>query len=361
MDAHNDVESKLSAVSEDFSSNCAEIRREVASWQKQIEALEKEDRDLTIAIVGRVKSGKSSLLNALFFEGRSVLPQAATPMTAALTFLKYDDHYHAEVEYFTKKEWEGFEELAKNYREKFDKKRQELVEREEKRCKKEKSELGRCGRREITDEFVRDQLKGETSDEELAAVELVTAAAKIGPQLLDKLGTTERVEIGDMEGENAERALMGRLQKYVGAGGANTPIVCSSTIYFPKLKGYCIIDTPGMNDPVVSRGMRTMEKLKKADVAIVVSPASSFFDQQDLDFCSQKLSDGRDRAKSRTRATGSLASASSARNIASPQTIVHRHRCGQRSIGDNGFCSCKSRWCIGSRSCERRAGCRVAA
>ena len=285
----NDINQMLNVVSEDFASNCAEIRHEIASWQKQIEALEKEDRDLTIAIVGRVKSGKSSLLNALFFDGRSVLPQAATPMTAALTFLKYDDHYHAEVEYFTKQEWEGFKELADSYHEKFDKKRQELVEREEKRRKEELSEFGRCERREITDEYVREQLKGETSDEEMAAVELVTASAKIGPQLLSKLGTTEQVEIGGMEGEEAEQALMGRLQEYVGAGGANTPIVCSSTIYFPKLKGCCIIDTPGTNDPVVSRGMRTMEKLKKADVAIVVSPASSFFDQQDLDFCSQKL------------------------------------------------------------------------
>lgn len=88
MEVYNDYESKLNDISEDFSSNCAEIRREMESWQKQIEALEREDRDLTIAIVGRVKSGKSSLLNALFFDGRSVLPQAATPMTAALTFLK---------------------------------------------------------------------------------------------------------------------------------------------------------------------------------------------------------------------------------------------------------------------------------
>ncbi len=285
----NDINQMLNDISEDFSSNCAEIRREIESWQKQIEALEREDRDLTIAIVGRVKSGKSSLLNALFFDGRSVLPQAATPMTAALTFLKYDDHYHAEVEYFTVKEWDGFKKLAACYREKFDKKRQELVEREEKRQKEELSQFGRCERREISDEDVRGQLKGETSDEEMAAVELVSTAAKIGPQLLEKLGTIEQVEIGDMEGEDAERALMGRLQEYVGAGGTNTPIVCSSTIYFPKLKGYCIIDTPGTNDPVVSRGMRTMEKLKKADVAIVVSPASSFFDQQDLDFCSQKL------------------------------------------------------------------------
>ena len=43
------------------------------------------NRDLKIGIVGQVKAGKSSFLNALIFDGRDILPKAATPMTAALT------------------------------------------------------------------------------------------------------------------------------------------------------------------------------------------------------------------------------------------------------------------------------------
>ena len=47
-----------------------------------------ENRLLSIGIVGRVKAGKSSLLNALFFGGKQILPKAATPMTAALTIIR---------------------------------------------------------------------------------------------------------------------------------------------------------------------------------------------------------------------------------------------------------------------------------
>ena len=51
--------------------------------------MEVENRLLQIGIVGRVKAGKSSLLNALLFKGKTVLPKAATPITAALTILSY--------------------------------------------------------------------------------------------------------------------------------------------------------------------------------------------------------------------------------------------------------------------------------
>ena len=54
-------------------------------YDQQIDA----NRDLQIGIVGRVKAGKSSLLNALLFSGESILPKAPTPMTAALTILSY--------------------------------------------------------------------------------------------------------------------------------------------------------------------------------------------------------------------------------------------------------------------------------
>ncbi|WP_273660677.1 dynamin family protein [Pseudomonas aeruginosa] len=47
--------------------------------------LQNENRLMNIGIVGRVKAGKSSLLNALVFDGEPILPKAATPMTAALT------------------------------------------------------------------------------------------------------------------------------------------------------------------------------------------------------------------------------------------------------------------------------------
>lgn len=54
-------------------------------------AMAREGRNLRVGIIGRVKAGKSSLLNALMFAGNDVLPKAATPMTASLTILRYTD------------------------------------------------------------------------------------------------------------------------------------------------------------------------------------------------------------------------------------------------------------------------------
>ena len=51
--------------------------------RKAIFDMEDENRVLRVGIVGRVKAGKSSLLNALIFDGKNILPKAATPMTAA--------------------------------------------------------------------------------------------------------------------------------------------------------------------------------------------------------------------------------------------------------------------------------------
>ena len=72
--------------------------------QANLTAIEDENRLLKIGIVGRVKSGKSSLLNALLFAGESILPKAATPMTASLTTLSYGESQTAEVEFFTQED-----------------------------------------------------------------------------------------------------------------------------------------------------------------------------------------------------------------------------------------------------------------
>ena len=50
-----------------------------------IDKIMEEGRDLRLGIVGEVKAGKSSFLNALIFDGEDILPKAPTPMTAALT------------------------------------------------------------------------------------------------------------------------------------------------------------------------------------------------------------------------------------------------------------------------------------
>ena len=131
----NEIVPKLEQLNVDFPEQVDAIRREVKSFEAAQKAVEDENRDLVIAIVGRVKSGKSSFLNALLFKGESVLPQAATPMTAALTFIRYDKTCHAEVEFFSEGDWETF----KKKKEKCDEERKRVEEK----LKKDEDDLER--------------------------------------------------------------------------------------------------------------------------------------------------------------------------------------------------------------------------
>ncbi len=85
-----------------FISENAVIKTE--ELEKTLKEMQDTDRDLKVGIIGRVKAGKSSLLNALIFEGKEVLPKAATPMTASLTVLKYAQNLSTEVEFYSPKD-----------------------------------------------------------------------------------------------------------------------------------------------------------------------------------------------------------------------------------------------------------------
>ncbi len=85
-----------------FISENAVIKAE--ELEKTLKEMQDTDRNLKVGIIGRVKAGKSSLLNALIFEGVEVLPKAATPMTASLTVLKYAQNLSAEVEFYSQKD-----------------------------------------------------------------------------------------------------------------------------------------------------------------------------------------------------------------------------------------------------------------
>ena len=65
-----------------------------------------------------MKAGKSSLLNALIFDGDPVLPKAATPMTAALTELSYGDSFSAEVSFFSDDDRKKIKAAYEEYKEK---------------------------------------------------------------------------------------------------------------------------------------------------------------------------------------------------------------------------------------------------
>ena len=85
--------------------------------------------------------------------------------------------------------------------------------------------------------------------------------------------------------------IMKILNDYAGNDGKYTGLVKMIRLYLPmpELKGYNVIDTPGMNDPVVSRTQRTKEEMANSDVVFFLSRASNFLDASDIDLLAQQL------------------------------------------------------------------------
>ena len=85
--------------------------------ETEIQRAQQDARKLSIGIVGAMKAGKSSFLNACIFGGKDVLPKAATPMTAALTRIRYSETPQATVHFYERKDWEKIEDNAQKYEE----------------------------------------------------------------------------------------------------------------------------------------------------------------------------------------------------------------------------------------------------
>ena len=202
---------------------------------REQEIIEKLNNDvLTIGVIGQMKCGKSTFLNSFVFED-DVLPAATTPMTAALSVITYGEDKKIVAEFYTKDEWE-----------------------------EQKVQAMRS----------LDDVRGNALEESKvkAAKELVEKSSKLGTKLYDYLGKTQ---------EDSFEHLI----EYVGADGRYISITKSVTIYYPVeyLKGVEIVDTPGFNDPIVSREERTKAFLNKADVVLLMLYAGRPFDATDRD------------------------------------------------------------------------------
>lgn len=84
---------------------------------------------------------------------------------------------------------------------------------------------------------------------------------------------------------SVEELMNGVLNQFVGSSGAFMPFTKSVTLHIPEkgLQGLQIIDTPGINDPVTSRGERTEQLLQDCDVVLIVSPSGQFLSSEDTD------------------------------------------------------------------------------
>ena len=224
---------------------------------------------LKIGVVGQVKAGKSSFLNSLFFNGENVLPRASTPMTAGLTVLEYGDENSFDVEYYNEAEWNTFCAKNREYEEALANFKNEMRQQNP----------------SITDDVAEQNALNSIDDVLKSAHELVegcgaAAKGKIRPKSL-----IESQPFAGVEG------LQDTLEKYVGAHGAFTSVVKSLTIKMNHegLRNLRIVDTPGVNDPVVSRERRTREFLRSCHGVFFLSYSGHFFDATDQVFLSDRI------------------------------------------------------------------------
>lgn len=150
--------------------------------EKTLKEMQAEDRDLKVGIIGRVKAGKSSLLNALIFEGVEILPKAATPMTASLTILKYANTLSAEVEFYSPKDIAELENEHERYVREFNR----IVEEEVKKQKEKQSLLNRA-KEGLKNKFSRNKSDEAAPKERvLSDEEIVKKAERIAKNELEK-------------------------------------------------------------------------------------------------------------------------------------------------------------------------------
>lgn len=227
------------------------------------EQLIKDNNVLKIGIVGQVKAGKSSFLNSLFFDGENILPRASTPMTAGLTVLTYGEENSFTVEYYNTKEWDTFKTKDKEY--------QTIIQ-------EYRAENPNLSEDDIINQFNIDS-------EVRTAHELVSTCSR---NALNNIKETSKKDIREFSNI---MDLQNILENYVGAKGQYTPIVKCLTIklHDERLKDIEIVDTPGVNDPVVSREQRTREFLRSCHGVFFLSYSGRFFDSTDTSFLSERI------------------------------------------------------------------------
>src|SRR5690554_2515101 len=199
-----------------------------------------ENDKLVIGVIGQMKAGKSTFLNALIFKDE-ILPAATTPMTASLSVITYGTEKKLEAEFYTSQEWAELKQFASLDESNFE-----------------------------GDSNQKSKIK--------AAKEIVAKSVRIESELPDLLGTKKADAFE-------------KLIEYVGADGKYIAVTKSVRIeyFLDYLKGVEIVDTPGFNDPVVSREERTKEFLSRADVVIILLYAGRAFDATDNDIIFNKV------------------------------------------------------------------------
>ena len=186
-----------------------------------------ENQRFSIGITGVMNAGKSTMLNALL--GKEVLGTSVVPETANLTLIKYAKNPYAVVNFWNAKEWSKIEEGAKS------------LKSLEAFVKESRAHFGDTFTTLITP-------KGESASISVDELALYTSAKHSDK----KCNLVKSVEL------------------------------------YTDLKfvqdGVQIVDTPGLDDPVVQREEITLEYLSECDLMIHLMNAAQAATQKDVDF-----------------------------------------------------------------------------
>ena len=190
------------------------------------------NRKVVLAVMGQVKTGKSTLLNALLFNGQPQLPTAATPQTARLTIIEATGDGQtpgAEVYFYTREDW------------------REICERA-------------------------DEERGKESGQPIYSEVVSNAERRLGRSEIERLLGTRRA-VG-----------LAEISEYVSANGRYTDLVKYTLLRYADmpLAELKVVDTPGLNDAVRSREEESLRFLKEADAALFLSSPHRFLDREDM-------------------------------------------------------------------------------
>ena len=112
----------------------------------------------------------------------------------------------------------------------------------------------------------------------LKACKELVSKANSTPSIEQRIGSSEEIKVED-------------LKDYVGSHGQYSPIVKNVELGVdkPVLKDMVVVDTPGLGDPIISRSKETKDFLSSCDLVILLSTASQFMGNEDMQLLSETL------------------------------------------------------------------------
>ena len=125
----------------------------------------------------------------------------------------------------------------------------------------------------VDDSYLKNVINERIPNQFKSCKELTDMVAKNAVNVDDYLGKVKEI--------NSNEDIYGELKEYIGAEGKFTPLVKHIELKLNNdlLKGIELIDTPGLNDPILSRSDTTKKFLKNCDVVFLLSLFRSIFNK----------------------------------------------------------------------------------